>query len=70
MTRGIHLKRLTSTDLELLGLADESLDGDPDDGNDPIAVPEPCAADTLLDLRSVTREICRGLEETLRLLAD
>lgn len=70
MTRGIHLKRLTSADLELLGLADDSLDEDPDDGSDLTAVPETMAADTMLDLRAVTREICRGLEETLRLLAD
>jgi hypothetical protein len=66
MTRGIHLKHLTATDLGLLGLQDDLLQGGATD-----AVAEPVAA--LADeadpvLASLTKEVRETLEEALFLL--
>lgn len=67
MTRGIHLRRLRSTDLKLLGVADARL---PDaregrEGECPNALAE---ADPALSL--VVAEVRQGLEGTLRLLDE
>lgn len=107
MTRGIHLKRLTDSDLGLLGLSEPEQDAVDTAEQDPRADHEhtpnstPSADDQrpvhraappqnpripldaaahgpvsgqdadappTINLAAVTREICVGLEETLRLL--
>lgn len=103
MSRGIHLKQLTTTDLSLLGLPHSDTEptqdaepttappeasgperdrvmepasrphagppGNPNPGRDHQATPLPHPGpDDPPDLAELTREIRRGLEDTLRLL--
>jgi hypothetical protein len=66
MTRGIHLKHLTGTDLGLLGLPDDSLHGQPPvDGMpaNPLAEADPALA-------KVVDEVRQGLEWTLDRLRE
>ncbi|MEA3276748.1 MAG: hypothetical protein U9Q81_15930 [Pseudomonadota bacterium] len=67
MTRGIHLKRLRTSDLELLGLSDDLLP----DGRAPEKPEEQnllAEADPVLS--RVVDEVRQGLEGTLQLLED
>ena len=68
MTRGIHLKHLTATDLGLLGLSEEVLtEGIPHDGVQAEADPG-LASEVDPVLSRLTREVRVTLEETLMLL--
>jgi hypothetical protein len=67
MTRGIHLKELKTTDLELLGLAE-----DPSTAG--AAGKQPATPSLLAEvdpaLSRVVDEVRRGLESTLQLLEE
>jgi hypothetical protein len=63
MTRGIHLKQLTATNLSLLGLPEELLAAQA-----PPADPRPLVAEGDPALARITREVRATLEDTLALL--
>jgi hypothetical protein len=63
MTRGIHLKQLTGTNLSLLGLPEDLLDAQA-----PSADPRHLAAEGDPALARITQEIRATLEDTLALL--
>ncbi len=69
MTRGIHLKHLTGTDLGLLGLPEDSLTAPLSEPFDAMSNAQSPGPDWVPDLRAITREVCAGLEETLHLLS-
>jgi hypothetical protein len=69
MTRGIHLKHLTATDLGLLGLPDDLLQGGATDAAAVSADSAPALAGEVDPvLTSLTREVREALEEALFLL--
>jgi hypothetical protein len=63
MTRGIHLKQLTATNLSLLGLPEELLAAQAQPAD-----PHPLAAEGDPALARITREVRATLEDTLALL--
>lgn len=63
MTRGIHLKRLTATDLSLLGLPEDLLEADAASAD-----PRQLATEGDPALARITREVRATLEDTLALL--
>jgi hypothetical protein len=63
MTRGIHLKQLTATNLSLLGLPEELLAAQAQPAD-----PRPLAAEGDPALARITREVRATLEDTLALL--
>ncbi len=63
MTRGIHLKHLTATDLSLLGLPQELLEAD-----GVSADPDQLATEGDPTLVRITQEVRAALEDTLVLL--
>jgi hypothetical protein len=68
MTRGIHLKHLTATDLGLLGLPEEAIaEGIPQDAGQGARAAE-LAGEVDPVLSRLTREVRVTLEETLLLL--
>lgn len=67
MTRGIHLKQLTTTDLDALGLRDAQRAQSPD-GTEAQIAPAAALADADPALSRVVCEVREGLEGTLRLL--
>jgi hypothetical protein len=68
MTRGIHLKHLTATDLGLLGLPEDVLtEGIPQSEGQAEPAPE-LASEVDPVLSRLTREVRATLEETLMLL--
>jgi hypothetical protein len=67
MTRGIHLKRLTTTDLDALGLRDALPGADRADTQADVE-PAPALADADPALSRAVCEVREGLEGTLRLL--
>ena len=66
MTRGIHLKQITDTDLELLGLEERSPEGHPL----PRAERKGLLAEVDPVLFRVLGDVRRGLEGTLQLLEE
>jgi hypothetical protein len=67
MTRGIHLKHLTSTDLGLLGLPESALPTDPPKAKSP-QVPTLAEADPAL--AKIVTEVRDELQLTLAVLQD
>ncbi len=63
MSRGIHLKQLTNTDLGLLGLPDDLLEAEP-----PSAGPRQLAAEGDPTLARIIQEVLVTLEDALVLL--
>jgi hypothetical protein len=66
MTRGIHLKQITDSDLELLGLEERSPEGNPL----PRAERKGLLAEVDPVLFRVVGDVRRGLEGTLQLLEE
>ena len=67
MTRGIHLKRLTTTNLEALGLKDAHCAQDTG-APAPLLTSATPLAEVDPVLSQLVSEVCEGLEGTLRLL--
>lgn len=63
MSRGIHLKQLTNTDLGLLGLPDDLLEAE-----DPSAGPRQLSAERDPALATIIREVLVTLQDALVLL--
>jgi hypothetical protein len=68
MTRGIHLKHLTATDLGLLGLPEELLGEGGEDAAAPTGAVQELAGEADPVLSRLTQEVRRTLEEALALL--
>jgi hypothetical protein len=67
MTRGIHLKHLTSTDLGLLGLPESALPTDQPTAKSPHA---PTLAEVDPALAKIVTEVREDLQVTLTVLRD